>query len=233
MAGSSRWIATKIQSMALAIALVPVMLLSPQDALAETSLDQALAASAGDLAQGYLWVKFINEFALPAAEKGITIQLGSDETIDSKNINEYRLKYQERLSAYRQAIQQRGYQTIAGTYGGTMTQSCARTQSAWVDLLREGRNAGIEITQNSYDLKVVVSGKYRGKKLVLSNPGAIVESGIAFQDEMNTEYFFRATVQDRRIEIRPSPAVLRLWPQWANPPLAKDLEDCVITLDPL
>lgn len=116
----------------------------------QPTMNQALAAPAIDLAQGYLWVKSVTQYMLPAAERGVNIQIGS-EAINKNNVEEYRRRYRERLSTYREAIKQRGYKIISGAYRGKATEACARIQSAWVGLLREGSASGIEITQDGFD----------------------------------------------------------------------------------
>lgn len=195
-------------------------------------MNQALAAPAIDLAQSYLSVRFVTQYVLPAAEKGVNIQIGN-EAINKSNVEEYQRRYQEQLSTYREAIKQRGYKTISGAYRGKATEACTRIQSAWVGLIREGRASGIEITQNGFDAQVIVSIEHEGKKLSLRNQAAIAESSIALQDEMNSDYFFRGTIKHNEIEIKPDVSVLRSWPKWAGPPSQKDLENCTITLEAL
>jgi hypothetical protein len=185
--------------------------------------NQALAAPAIDLAQGYLSSKMITEYILPAAKSGINIQMGG-ETINKSNVGEYQLKYQSRLLTYRKAIKQRGYKTISGKYRASTTESCARVRSSWVGL------NDIKIIQDGFDAQVIASTIHEGTKVSLKNQAAIVESSIVLQDAMNTDYFFRGVIKDKRIEIKPDVSVLRSWPKWAGPPSKKDLENCTITL---
>ena len=196
----------------------------------QPTLNQALAAPASDLAQGYLSVKLITQHVFPAAEKGVTIQLGN-ETINKSNVEQYQRRYQERLSIYREAIEQRGYSIIAGTYRGKTTEACARIHSAWVGLISEGRANGIEIVQDDFDAQVIVSTEHEGKKLSIRNMAAIAESSIALQDAMNSDYFFLGRIKNKQIEIKPDASVLRSWPRWAGPPSKKDIENCIITLE--
>jgi hypothetical protein len=195
----------------------------------QPSLNQALTAPASDLAQGYLWVKFVTQYALPTVETGGNIQLGS-EAINKSNVSEYQRKYQERYLIYRKAIKQRGYRTISGTYSGTTTEACARVRSTWVSLIREGSAKSIEIQQDGFDAQLIISAEYKGKKLDIRNKAAVVESGIALQDAMNSDYFFRGTIKNDTIEIQPDVSVLQSWPKWANPPSQQDLETCIVTL---
>jgi hypothetical protein len=196
----------------------------------QPTLNQALEAPPIDLAQGYLWVKFVTQDVLPAAGNGVNIQLGG-EAINTSNVEEYQRRHQERLSIYREAIKQRGYKTISGSYGGKTTEACARIQSAWVSLIREGRAVGIETTLDNFDAQVIVSTEHEGKKLSLANLAAIAESSIALQDAMNSDYFFLGTIKQNQIEIKPDVSVLRSWPKWSGPPSQKDLENCLITLE--
>ncbi len=200
------------------------------DTMPQPTLDQALAAPAIHLAQSYLSINFITQNLLSAVEKGLDIQLGS-EAINKSNIEEYRRTYQERLSIYREAIKQRGYETVSGSYRGKATEARDRIQSLWVGLIREGSASDIEILQDGFDAQVIVSAEHEGEKLALPNQAAITESSIALQDAWNSDYFFVGTIKAKQIEIKPDVSVLRSWPYWANPPKQKDLEDCVITLE--
>jgi hypothetical protein len=58
----------------------------------------------------------------------------------------------------------------------------------------------------------------------------LVEYGIALQDAMNSDYFFRGTIKNDTIEIQPDVSVLQTWPKWAKPPSQQDLETCIVTL---
>src|SRR5205809_3954103 len=120
----------------------------------EPTLKKALEAPAWALAQGYLWVKKMLHF-LPAVDSGTTIHL-PDETITKSNVEEYRGRYEKRLALYGEAIKQRGYKTISGAYKGETTESCARIQSAWVGVIHERGQSGIEIAQDGIEAQVVI-----------------------------------------------------------------------------
>lgn len=198
----------------------------------EPTISQALAAPAIDLAQSYLSAKFMTQM-FHLVKGGGAIQIGGQETITKSNVEEYQRRYEQRLSTYREAIKQRGHKTVSGAYRGKTTEACARIRSAWVGSIREGRASGIEITQDGFDAQVIVSIEHEGKRLSLRNRAAIAESGIALQDEMNSDYFFVGWIKDKEIELKPSLSVLRSWPQWAGPPSREALENCTITLEPL
>jgi hypothetical protein len=196
----------------------------------QPTLTQALTVPASDLAQGYLFVKFITKYVLPLAEMGGNIQLGGEE-ITKSNFRQYQQRYQERLSIYSEAIRQRGYSVIAGKYKGKVTESCGRAGSLWVSLISEGQPVSIEIKQDGFDAEVIVSSEIDGKEFSLKNAAAIAGSGIAIQDSMNSGYYFQGEIKNRQIVIKPNASVLRSWPQWAGPPDQNDIDNCVITLE--
>lgn len=239
--GAFVWLEREGRLAVMGIKLIVVVLLGATCTLApcrakgaerQLDMNRALEAPASELAQSYLWVRFMTQQMLPAAEKGVSIQLGS-EAINKNNVEEYKRKYQERLSTYREAIKKRGYKTISGAYKGKATDACRRIQSAWAGLIGEGSASGIEISQDGFDAQVIISTEHQGQKLSLRNQAAIAESGIALQDEMNSDYFFRGALRPNEIEIKPDAAVLSSWPRWARPPSQMDLENCTITLEVL
>lgn len=195
----------------------------------EPTLRMALEAPAWALAQSYLSVKSMMHF-VSAAQAGATIQM-QGETINKSNAEEYRGRYEKRLTIYGEAIKQRGYETISGTYKGKTNESCGRIQSVF-GLIHEGGHTGIEIAQNGLEAQLVIKVKYDGKEISLKNPAAIAESAISVLDAMNLDYFFRGEIKDRVIVIKPNLSVLDTWPKWAGPPNRSDLENCTITLEP-
>jgi len=192
-------------------------------------LARAMVVSASDLAQAYLWTRIMVEDVLPAAQKGVTLQL-ADETVTKSNVEQYQKTFQQRLSTYQEAIKRRGYKTVSGVYRAEATGSCARANSMFAGLMLDRNVAGVEITQRDSDAEVIISVEQDGKKHSLKNHAAIVESALVLQDAMNSEYFFRGDISSDEIIIRPDVAVLRAWPKWAGPPKKKDLEDCMISL---
>lgn len=197
----------------------------------EPTMQEILKAPSLSLAQDYLRGKLILNF-LSLAKAGVTIQLPG-ETITKSNVEEYRGRYQKRLSLYGNAIKQRGYKTISGAYEGETTKSCARIQSLWVGVIHERSQSGIEIAQDGIEAQVVIRVKYEGKEFSLKNQAAIAESAISVLDESNSDYFFRGEIKDQMIVIKPNLSVLDRWPGWAGPPSRSDLENCTITLKPL
>ncbi|WP_305910376.1 tetratricopeptide repeat protein (plasmid) [Methylomarinum sp. Ch1-1] len=202
-----------------------------QGTSASALLLKAVAYPPEALAMSYLWVKKMLHF-LPAVDAGATINL-PDKTITKSNVEEYRGRYEKRLSLYGEAIKQRGYKTISGAYKGETTESCAKIQSAWVGVIHERSQSGIEIEQHGIEAQVVIRVTHEGKELSLKNEAAIAESAISVLDAMNSDYFFRGEIKDQAIVIKPNLSVLDKWPKWAGPPSRSDLENCTITLKPL
>jgi hypothetical protein len=230
LAANGRFTVKRKTLIALAAVAFAASAFNAKSAEQEPAMKRALAAPAPELAQGYLAVKFIVQAVLPMAKMGAVVHLGS-ETINKSNVDKYERKYERRLSTYREAIKQRGYQTISGTYQGKATEACARVHSMWAQLIVEKRTSSIEITQDGFDAQVVVSTEDEGRKIGLRNRAAVAESGIALQDGMNSDYYFRGTIEQGRIELKPDVSVLRSWPNWAGPPRQKDLENCTVTLE--
>lgn len=198
-------------------------------AASATTSDKALAAPSEDLAQSYLWTRFMVQAMFPAAEKGVTIHVGG-LTINKSNVAQYQQEYERPLATYREVIKRRGYMTIAGVYKGKATEACARIQSLWVRLIVERRTTGVEIVQDGPDAQLIVSIQDEGRKLELRNRAAIVESAIALQDGMNGDFYFRKTIKPGEIELKPDISVLRSWPKWAGPPRQEDLKSCTVVL---
>lgn len=215
---------------ALGVVLCTAISFAATGAEPQPTLKQALEAPAGNLAQGYLYVKFLTQYVLPLAEMGVNIQLGG-EAINKSNAKKYQQRYNERLSIYSNAIKQRGYSTMAGTYKGKATAACSHIRSMLVDMISVGKDFNIEIKQDGFDAEVIVSGKIDGEEFSLKNLAAIADSCIAIQDGMNSEYYFLGKIKNNKIEIKPSASVLGLWPEWSGPPAQNDIENCIISLE--
>jgi hypothetical protein len=210
--------------------LLCVSSFSVNAAAEEPTLQDILKVPASALAQDYLRVQLILGF-LPLARGGVTIQLPG-ETITQSNVEEYRVRYEKRLSLDGEAIKQRGYKTISGTYKGETTPSCANISSPWVGIIQKQNQSEIEIVQKGMEAQLIVRLNREGKEMSLQNPAAIAESAISIVDEMNSDYFFRGEIQNQAIVIKPNLSVLDTWPKWASPPTRSDLENCTITLKP-
>lgn len=190
-------------------------------------LAKALAAPAGDLAQGYSSTKSTLGM-LELAEAGITIQLGNKKVTKS-NVAKVRKDYETRLATYGAAIEQRGMRQVAGDYTATAT-GCAKSGSAWAGIIEEGFDK-VVIRQEGPEVALVVMAEYEGELLEVDAEGVTVEDMVAVIDPMNSDYPLSGRIEDGRIIVRPqADLVLRAWPGWAGPPKRADVESCVVTL---
>ena len=194
----------------------------------EPTLQDALDASAADLALSYLSMKHTVRFVAVAERTPVTI---GNVTINKNNIDEYKAKYEGRLSVYEQAIRQRGFKQIGGEYQGRATESCARSNSLFAGILEEQKQAVIVITQDNIDAQVVITVEQDGKEISLAHPAAVAESAVAVNEAANSDYYFRGEINNSTIVFIPDLMVLKTWPKWASPPSRNDLKNCVITLE--
>jgi head-tail adaptor len=194
----------------------------------EPTLQDALDASASDLALSYLSMKHTVRFVAIGERATVTI---GNITINKDNVAEYKAKFEGRLSLYEKAIRQRGFKTVAGLYKGEATESCVRTNAIWAALIQKQSQKAIEITQEVMDAQVVITVEQEGKEISLKNPAAIAESAIAVNEATNSDYYFRGEIKNKVIVFRPDVSVLNTWPKWAKPPSRRDLEECIITLE--
>jgi len=191
-------------------------------------LAKALAAPAGDLAQGYASSKSTLGM-LEMAEHGITVQLGN-KTVTQRNAAKVRKEYETRLATYLAAIEQRGVTDIAGDYTAAAT-GCAKSGSAWAGLVEEGFDR-VVITQAGPEVTLTAKGEYDGRPLDAGAKGVTVEDMLSVIDPMNSDYSLSGRIEAGRITIRPeTDLVLQAWPGWAGPPKREDVESCVVTLE--
>ena len=109
----------------------------------EPTLQDALDVPAVGLSQGYRQMQDYLDF-LFAAEGGGTIQT-PEGTIDKSNVHQYRERFEARLAIYRAAIEQRGYESFAGNYDASATESCSRAGSAWAGVVSQGAVSGVQL----------------------------------------------------------------------------------------
>ena len=164
-----------------------------------------------------------------AAEGGGTIQT-PEGTIDKSNVHQYRERFEARLALYRAAIEQRGYESFAGTYDASATESCSRAGSAWAGLVSEGAVDGVEIVQEGFAIQLTTKFEVDGEIQSFDTEPVAVESVMTFDDPGNSDYSLVGEIEDSRIVVKPDDSVLDTWPQWANPPKREDLNNCTITL---
>ena len=201
---------------------------------AEPTLEVALAAPAGDLAQAYLSTNYMLEKVLPYAEMGVvtTIHVGGEE-ITARNASKFKKRYEKRKKIYGEAIRQRGQISLAGAYNGKATESCERVKSYWISSIASGMVSSISIDQDGVDATLEIEIMHEGSPLTLKSDIAVVESSIAVGDEMNPDYYSLGEAADGKITVRPDVRVLTGWPNWASPPTREDIIECRVELTPL
>ena len=193
-------------------------------------------APAADLALAYLAAKVNLKIAESAVfyESGPTMILKiGGETVNKDNVEEFRAKYRNRLALYTEAIEQRGYANIAGTYTGKATESCARSNSLLAAVIQQKSHTGIEIKQEGIGAQIVIKFKKNDQEKSIANPAAIAETAIVLVDAANSSYDFKGEIKDQVIVLKPDVSVLNTWPKWAKPPSRDDLENCTVTLERL
>ncbi|MCZ6859465.1 MAG: hypothetical protein O7I42_04150 [Alphaproteobacteria bacterium] len=165
-----------------------------------------------------------------AAEGGGTIQT-PEGAIDRSNVQQYRERFEARLAIYRAAIEQRGYESFAGTYDASATESCSRAGSAWTGLVSEGAVRGVEIVQEGFAVLLTTRFEVDGEIQSIETQPIAVESVMTFDDPGNSDYSLVGEIEDGKIVVNPDDRVLETWPQWANPPSREDLSNCTVTLE--
>ena len=217
-------------ALALGIACVPSLYAATADdaaAVDKKLLAKALAAPAGDLAQGYASSKSTLGM-LKMAEAGITIQLGNQK-VTQRNVAKVRKEYETRLATYSAAIEQRGLRDIAGDYTAAAT-GCRKSGSSWAGMVEEGFDK-VVIEQTGPEITLTVMGQYKGEPFEMGADGVTVEDMLSMIDPMNSDYPLSGRIEESSITIRPqADFVLRAWPDWAGPPRREDVQSCVVTL---
>ena len=210
---------------ALAIRVGPTSLTASAQ---EPTLQDALAVPAVGLSQGYRLME--SYLVLFAAEGGGTILQTPEGTIDQGNVQQYRERFEARLAIYRAAIEQRGYESFAGNYDASATESCSRAGSAWAGLVSEGAVRGVEIVQEEFAIQLTTRYEVDGEIQGVETQPVAVESVMTFDDFSNSDYSLVGELEDGKIVVKPDDSVLDTWPQWANPPRREDLSNCTVTL---
>ena len=167
--------------------------------------------------------------SLSLAEGGSTIQT-PEGTIDQGNVQQYRERFEARLAIYRAAIEQRGYESFAGNYDASATESCSRAGSAWAGLVSDGTVRGVEIVQEGFAIQLMTRFELNGEIQSIETQPVAVESVMTFDDFGNSDYSLVGEIEDGKIVVKPDDRVLDTWPQWASPPKRDDLNDCRVTL---
>lgn len=199
-----------------------------------------LEAPAADLAHSYLAAKTSLELLEKYVKAGAFSKSGATfmvkirgEIVNKGNVDGYLGKFQKQVSVYQEAIKERGYADIAGTYKGEATKSCAKSNSLFAAVIQEKLVTGIEIRQDGIDPQLMLSLKQKAQETSVATSAAIAETAIALIEPMNSDFYFLGEIRDRVIVLKPDVSVLKTWPRWANPPSQSDLEDCIVTLERL
>ncbi len=193
--------------------------------------ERVLKADAYDLAHSYFYAKWMMEEIIPMVEKGFTIILPEGK-LTKRKARRYKKEYFIRFSIYAEAIIERGYKTIAGSYQRRGSKSCKRIRSALNDSKYACMTSDVEIQQDGYEARLIVRFEHEGKEITLEHPMIVVETAVMVMDATNSDYFFRGEIKGKKIVLKPELSVLAGWPKWAGPPLEQDLRECTITLEP-
>ncbi len=195
------------------------------------TLDEALEAPAGDVAQAFLSTRTILKEFIPYVEMGYVDNLHvGGERITPQNVASYKAAYKKRLRIYKKAIRQRGVMSLQGTYLAEATESCARAGSTWMALVQAGDVTQVRVYQDNVEATFEVIFDQDGRSRTLQNRAAVVESSIAIADSMNSDSFSTGTLQDGELVIRPDERVLDGWPEWAGRPEREDILACAVVL---
>lgn len=220
--------------LAVVVAITLIVVAASTSLAREPTMDDILEVRAEALAQSYLATNNVLDGVINMVELGIvdTAHVGGDR-ITASNVARFRDLYEKRLQKYLKGMQKRGSMSMAGTYHGEVTESCARSGSTWIGFIAAGDARGIRIHQDGFDARFEVIYEYEGEASAFANLAAVVESTIVIGDAMNSDYFSQGQLQDGVITIHPSAEVLKGWPKWAGPPKRKDIEACTVTLTPV
>ena len=194
------------------------------------SLDDALTAPAGNLAEACIYLEQMIEQHVPFAEAGTEVHT-NEGTITQDNAAEYRAMFAADLEIIHKAIGMRGRIDVAGSYTATATESCERIGSTLGGLVLEAEDAAIGIAQDEYRVVLELTVPGDDDPLTVTFPGIIVESMFLVSDPMYLNYRYIGWRHDNGyLVVRPTPGIMAYWPEWANPPEEQDILDCALTL---
>lgn len=191
-------------------------------------LGEALRMPPYDLAQSYLDAKKMSTM-LELARRGATIHWGNT-TINKNNVEHHAQALEQVIPVIEQAIRQRGFQDISGSYNAAATKSCEKAGAPWMAFVEENLATRIEVTQTGFVGELAGIAEFKGEKLPFANQFAVSQTSIALVDEMNSDYWVEGSIKDGVIVFVPDLSNLEVWPAWANPPKRKHLERCKVTL---
>ncbi len=197
---------------------------------AQTSTETLRTVPAADLASSYRdLVQILGHFAL--VESGGTLQL-PNQTITRDNLEQVKAEMAEQLAAITAAINERGYANVAGTYTAKTTSACKKIPSGWAQGIAGGAISRITITQTGFELQLTQEFTIDGQAGTFEIPGVIVDSTLAFDDMMNSDFGLIGQVKPATIVVRPDvDQILAAWPSWVKAPDRKDLARCEVKME--
>ncbi len=185
-----------------------------------TLTKHGLKADAYDLARSYLKAKRM----MVVAKQG---------KISKRKARKLKKEYGKELSMYAQAITERGYKSIAGSYQAKTSESCGRIGWSWVNSIHLGITSDVEIQQDGYEARLIVRFEYQGEKVIFESSVIVVENIVGMREEASgSSGFFRGEIKGEDIVLKPDLSVLVGRPPWPVPPREQDLRNCTITLEP-
>lgn len=198
---------------------------------AQTSAGTFGTASAADLATSYRELRQITDH-LPLVERGGTVHL-PDRTITRDNLEQFKAELADELAVLETTITDRGYATVSGTYVPKAASACKKIPSGWAQSIGSGAISQITISQEAFELELVQEFTIEGESGTFEIKGVIVDSTLAFDDMMNSDFGFVGQVVGGTITVRPQvDQILAAWPDWIKAPSRKDLSRCEVTLAP-
>ncbi len=196
---------------------------------AQTSVETLRKASPADLAGSYRELVQIATH-VPLVEGGGTLHL-PDRTVTLANLEEFKADLANRRNALQAEIDERGYVNVAGTYVPTMTSECKRIPSGWTQSIAQGAVTKVVISQKAFELLLVQEFTIEGTPGTFEIPAVVVDSTLAFDDMMNSDFGFIGKVVAATITVRPQvDDILQAWPDWVKAPNKKDLSRCEVSL---
>jgi tetratricopeptide (TPR) repeat protein len=153
------------------------------DPMVAVSLEQALSGPPALLAARHLWVTHVlAQVRAAAVNPRITFMLPIDQrwiAVTQANAQPYLVGLERRLETYTKAVEQRGFQHIAGRYTTKAANDC-RPKFPW--------GTAAVIQQQGFQGELVVHGvRYRA---------VVVESSIAVEDVVEEGYYFGRIAPD-------------------------------------
>ena len=196
---------------------------------AQTRAETVGTTPAADLASSYRDLLQIQDH-LPLVEGGGTLQLPG-RTITRDDLEQFEAELADRLAVLETAITERGYASVSGAYVPKATSACKRIPSGWAQSVAAGAITQITISQEAFQLQLVQVFTIEGESGTFEIRGVIVDSTLAFDDLMNSDFGFFGQIAGGTITVQPDvEQILAAWPDWVKAPSRKDLSRCEVSL---